>query len=256
MKIQFIGTGSGKTSLSRFHSSFLILSGAYNLLVDCGDGISKALLSQNITYNSINGILISHLHPDHFCGLSALIIQMKINQRIIDLEIYINESLIEVVKDFIYRSYIFKEKMDFNINYIPFRNEQSYKIIDNFEFISKQNSHLDSYKVYDSSKILSFSSSSFLFTLDGLNIQYTGDIGKTQDIMLFKEFNIHTLISEISHINIPELLTSANLLKVEKLILTHISDEDESSLLKFKNTQNENILFGIITAYDGLTITI
>ncbi|MEO8398834.1 MAG: MBL fold metallo-hydrolase, partial [Ignavibacteriaceae bacterium] len=75
-KIKFIGTGSGKTSLKRFHSSFLILNESYNLLVDTGDGISKALLLQNINYNSIDGILISHLHPDHYTGLPLLLVQM------------------------------------------------------------------------------------------------------------------------------------------------------------------------------------
>jgi len=157
LEIKFIGTGSGKTSVKRFHSSFIIKSKDYNLLVDAGDGISKALLSQNISYNSINGILISHLHPDHFSGLSALIMQMKITERKNILDIFIHETLVETVKDFIYKSYIFKEKMNFTINYIPFDNDTSYIVANDLAFIAKQNTHLDPYMIFDSSGILSFS---------------------------------------------------------------------------------------------------
>ncbi len=98
-EIKFIGTGSGKISLNRFHSSFLISTEKFNLLVDAGDGISKALLIQKIDFNSIDGILISHLHADHFSGLPSLIAQMKMNNREKDLSIFANENLINFIKD-------------------------------------------------------------------------------------------------------------------------------------------------------------
>jgi ribonuclease Z len=256
LKIKFIGTGSGKTSINRFHSSILFLSNDYNLLVDCGDGISKAILSQNIHFNSINGILISHLHPDHFSGLCAFIIQMKLNVRQSKLDIFIHESLIEVVKDFIYHSYIFKEKMDFVINYVPFYNDDLYTITENFKFLAKQNTHLNSYRVYDVNNRLSFSCNSFIFDLNGKNVHYTGDIGSLEDILLFKEFEKDILISEISHVSIPGLIKIAELLNIKKLILTHISDEDEPTLLDITKTLGPIVNIEIIDAYDGLSIAL
>ncbi|MGA7720099.1 MAG: MBL fold metallo-hydrolase [Ignavibacteriaceae bacterium] len=256
MKIKFIGTGSGKTSINRFHSSILFLSNDYNLLVDCGDGISKAILSQNIHFNSINGILISHLHPDHFSGLCALIIQMKLNVRQSKLDIFIHESLIEVVKDFIYHAYIFKEKMDFVINYVPFYNDDLYTITENFKFLAKQNTHLHSYRVYDVNNKLSFSCNSFIFDLNGKNVHYTGDIGSLEDILLFKDFEKDILISEISHVSIPGLIKIAELLNIKKLILTHISDEDEPTLLDIIKTLGSIVNIEIIDAYDGLSIAL
>jgi ribonuclease Z len=78
VNIIFLGTGSGKTSLKRHHSSLLISSQKHNLLVDCGDGISSALIKQNISFCSIGAILISHMHADHYSGLASLITQMKL----------------------------------------------------------------------------------------------------------------------------------------------------------------------------------
>src|SRR5690606_40471278 len=77
MEIKFVGTGSGQTSLNRYHSSFLINTGGFNLLVDAGDGVSRALMHQKVLYNFIDGVLISHFHPDHYAGLTSLIVQMK-----------------------------------------------------------------------------------------------------------------------------------------------------------------------------------
>ena len=88
MKIKFIGTGSGKTSLNQFHSSLLLISKNYNLLVDAGDGISRALLFNEIEFNIIDGILLTHLHPDHFSGLATLIVQMKMMKRKNSLDIF------------------------------------------------------------------------------------------------------------------------------------------------------------------------
>ena len=124
MKIKFLGTGSGKTSLNRYHSSFLLSSSNHNLLVDCGDGISKAILKQNINFNSIDSILISHFHADHFSGLPSLITQMKLTSRKNDLTIYVQLSEKDFLEDFIFHSYLFKERMAFNFNIVSFDEEK------------------------------------------------------------------------------------------------------------------------------------
>jgi len=231
------------------------LCGNYSLLVDTGDGESKALLSQNIPYSSINGILISHLHPDHFSGLGALIIQMKIEDRANPLDIFIHESLIDTIRDFIYSSYIFKEKMDFVINYIPYIYDKTYQVEKEFNFIPKPNTHLEAYKIFDRAGKLSFSCSSFLFSFNNIKLQYTGDIGSIEDIMLFNESAPDILISEISHIDAAELINIAITMNIKKLILTHISDEDEQPLLKILSLARQDNNFEIVAAYDGLTIS-
>jgi len=112
VKITFIGTSSGKVSLTRFHSSLVISSEKFNLLVDAGDGISRALMSSGLRFNSTNGILFTHLHPDHFSGLPALIVQMKMMNRNEPLDIFIHESLKAVVEEFLISSYLLPERMD------------------------------------------------------------------------------------------------------------------------------------------------
>jgi ribonuclease Z len=228
--IKFIGTGSGKTSLNRFHSSILISASGYNLLIDAGDGISRAFLSQNISFNSINGIFFTHLHPDHFSGFTFLIVQMKMSGRTKNLDVFVHKSLRKTAEDFLYRSYIFYKKLDFKIRYKEFVDEKEMRINQGFSFIPRQNSHLDKYFRYAKREKISFSCSSVLFKIGGTNIFYSGDIGSAKDLLLFEKNKIDIMISEFSHLNTKEILSVYKRIKPCEFFLTHISDENEMSL--------------------------
>lgn len=251
--IKFIGTGSGKTSLKRFHSSFLILHKEYNLLVDAGDGISRAILYHKISFSLINGILITHLHPDHYSGLASLIVQMKLTGRKSNLHIIVHKSLKNIVENYLFHSYLFKEKMDFEILIETFEHNKIFKLNNSFNFSGKQNTHLNKYRKYAGGKLLNFSSSSFLFEINKKNIFYTGDIGKKEDLYIFKYYKFDIIISEITHVSIEELLEASNYLMPQKLYITHISDEIDHSLNLKKSFLKRN---NIIPVVDGFTIKI
>jgi ribonuclease Z len=251
----FIGTSSGKTSLNRFHSSFLISTPNYNMLIDAGDGISKALLTQQISYDVIDGILFSHLHPDHYTGLAALIVQMKMIERKKTLDVFINLELADVIRNFLIQSYLFPEKLGFVIEYHPLTDNVKFKINDDISFIPRQNSHLSSVSKLEDYKSQSFSSSSFLLSVDDKNIHYTSDIGEKKDLQLFRDNTIDYLISEVTHIKPENIITSFKKSDLPaQIILTHINDDDLISLQKFVIELPESLKERIIIASDGLKI--
>src|SRR5690554_3521523 len=130
MEIKFVGTGSGQTSLNRYHSSFLINTGGFNLLVDAGDGVSRALMHQKVLYNFIDGVLISHFHPDHYAGLTSLIVQMKMDGRNKPLILFCHSSNAVFLSELIYQSYLFEAKLGFKINIKGFNYERNVKVSD------------------------------------------------------------------------------------------------------------------------------
>ena len=253
MKIKFLGTGSGKTSLTHYHSSFLISSSNYSLLVDCGDGISKAILNQNIDFNSITSILISHFHADHFSGLPSLITQMKLLSRKKDLTIFVHSSEKDFLEDFIFHSYLFKERMTFNLRIISFDEESEIKAQDKFYFISKINSHLDKYKQYDSNAMLGFVSLSFYFKDDANSLIYSGDIGNENDLYLFNQ-KVDWFITEITHINKENILTLLEKSGASEIILTHIGDDFEKPLSEFHQSLPNHLKNRVILAFDGFEL--
>ncbi|UCH66826.1 MAG: MBL fold metallo-hydrolase [Ignavibacterium sp.] len=256
-EIIFIGTGSGKTSLSRFHSSFLISTSRYNLLVDAGDGVSKALLSQGIDCTKIDGILFTHLHPDHYTGIAALIVQMKMYNRKDQLDIFVNSELVDVIKNFLINSYLFPERMEFSISYNQLNDNNQFKINDEINVLPRQNTHLTPISELPEYKRHSFSCSSFLLGVEDKHIHYTGDIGNKDDLLLFREFNPDFLITEITHINLSDILDSLdedNL--AEKIFFTHISDEDGERIEEFLTCLPDNLVKKFVIAQDGLKIPI
>jgi ribonuclease Z len=251
LKIYFVGTGSGKTSLNRFHSSILIAVYDFNLLIDAGDSVSRALLNQGISFNTIDGILISHLHPDHFGGFTSLIVQMKMNNRVEPLKIFIHQTLAEIIRENLSTSYIFKERLGFEIQYVGFDFEQEIEISKEFRFIGRKNKHLEQYEKYNSK--LSYACCSFLFNEKDNNIFYSGDIGSLEDLFLFKNSHINTFITETTHVNFNEIIEFSNQLKPGKIILTHLTDEDIPVLKsKLKNTNSDRILL----AADGMQLSV
>ena len=251
----FIGTSSGKTSLNRFHSSFLISTSNYNLLIDAGDGISKALLTLQVSYDVIDGILFSHLHPDHYTGLAALIVQMKMIERKKTLDVFIHSELAEVIRNFLIQSYLFPDRIGFEIKYHRLTDNVEFKINDDISFIPKQNSHLSSVSKLEDYKSRSYSSSSFLLSVDDKNIHYTSDVGEKNDLHLFKDKTIDYLISEVTHINPEDIITAFDKSDLPKqIILTHIIDDDLISLQKFILELPASLKKKIIIASDGLKI--
>jgi ribonuclease Z len=253
MKIKFLGTGSGQTSLNRFHSSFLISSSKHKLLVDCGDGISKAILNQKIDFNSTDSILISHFHADHFSGLPSLLTQMKLLARKNDLTIFVHTLEKDFLEDFIYHSYLFKERMTFKIKIIPFDVESKINVNENFYFISKINSHLDKYKNYDSENKLGFTSLSFYFKDDDNSLIYSGDVGSDNDLYLFNQ-KVDWFITETTHIKKENIITLLEKSDPKEIILTHVGDDFEKPLTALHQSLPNHLKSRIILAFDGFEL--
>ena len=251
-ELTFLGTGSGRASLNRHHSSLLISAGNYNLLVDAGDGISRALLSAEISCNKIDGILLTHLHPDHYTGLPSLITQMKMNKRGNDLTIYLHKSLRDFISGLIYHSYLFSAKLKFNIVYIMLEDNHTLTLSRGFNLTPRQNTHLEEYREFANQDELSFSSSSFLFNMNSRNIFYSGDVGGKEDLYLFKDFKIDIMISEITHVNLNDIYEACKSLDAQKLYLTHITEGDEEKIGELVQRSPSQI----IPAFDGMKISL
>ena len=254
MKITFLGTSSGKTSSKRFHSSILFSLANYNLLIDAGDGISRSLIDNGIKFNSIDGILFTHLHPDHFSGLPALIVQMKMENRKEPLDIFIHESLVKVVQDFIIHSYLLPEKMGFEIRYKSFQNDVRFNLTKKISFIAKKNSHLRDLEKYQNKYAsLSLYSASFLFQLEGKKIIYTSDIGSDEDLFLFSESEPELFISEVTHISPIALLEKIKQINPDRVYLTHYSDEDIPELNEIMANLPNTLKEKIVLALDNIS---
>ena len=222
------------------------------MLVDTGDGVAKALLALNIKTNSIDSILLSHYHADHFSGLASLITQMKLEKRTKQLKIFTHANLVKPLKTFLNTSYLFEENLGFKLELYQFKFGIKQKVSASISFVPKRNSHILRKKILKKYPAKQFVSSSFLLNLGSSSIFYTSDVGSANDLFLFKNQQTNYLISETTHVTAGQVLSAAKTLNVTKLFLTHISDEDEKKITSWHKNLSEADKKKVKICYDGL----
>ena len=72
-QINIMGSGTGVPSKKRSPSGFLLRIGRKNLLFDLGAGTMQRLSKIGVSYNDIDYIFLSHLHPDHSLDLVSFL---------------------------------------------------------------------------------------------------------------------------------------------------------------------------------------
>lgn len=251
MQLSFIGTGSGRTSINRFHSSLLFSVNNKKVLIDAGDSISRALLKQEIPFNSITDILFTHYHSDHFAGLPSLLTQMIIENRMDPLKIYTHSDLKNSLIRFLQISNIFIEKLNFHVEIISFDFDKELQVTTGFNSLAKQNSHITNKHNINDEEI-KFISSSFLLKVDKKKIVYTSDIGSSDELYLFDYIQADIFITESTHLSFSDIEKAAIIINPIKLYLTHIDNETE--LKNWYNNLSEAQREKFLIAFDGMTI--
>jgi ribonuclease BN (tRNA processing enzyme) len=74
MQVTFIGSGDAFGSGGRFNTCFLLAGGGCRFLVDCGASSLVAMKRAGVAIDDIDGVVLSHLHGDHFGGLPFLLL--------------------------------------------------------------------------------------------------------------------------------------------------------------------------------------
>ena len=77
MQVQFIGCGDALGSGGRFNTCFHLAAVGKSFLIDCGASSHVALRVRDIDPNTIDAIVLTHLHGDHFGGIPFILIDAQ-----------------------------------------------------------------------------------------------------------------------------------------------------------------------------------
>jgi ribonuclease BN (tRNA processing enzyme) len=81
MRLTVIGCGDAFGSGGRCNTCFMVEAGGRTVLLDCGASAPVALKARNVDLNAIDGVILSHLHGDHFGALPFLLLDWQFHQR-------------------------------------------------------------------------------------------------------------------------------------------------------------------------------
>ncbi|HEX8184185.1 MAG TPA: ribonuclease Z [Blastocatellia bacterium] len=81
MRVIPLGTSSGKPTLKRNVSALAVAREGEWMLFDCGEGTQMQIPRAGLNSSRLSAIFITHLHGDHFNGLSGLLSTMGLDRR-------------------------------------------------------------------------------------------------------------------------------------------------------------------------------
>ena len=81
MRLQIVGSGDAFGSGGRFNTCFWLETAKGILLIDCGASTPVALKQQGLDHGNVDGIILSHLHGDHFGALPFLLLDAQLVMR-------------------------------------------------------------------------------------------------------------------------------------------------------------------------------
>lgn len=107
LQLQMLGTGSAFAK-TYYNNNALIFDKNFTLLLDCGVTAPIALHHLGRSFESVDAVLITHIHADHVGGLEELAFKLKMmyNRK---LPLYIAETLVTPLWENTLRGGLFQE---------------------------------------------------------------------------------------------------------------------------------------------------
>lgn len=107
LKLQMLGTG-GAFAKSFFNNNALISDENFTLLLDCGVTAPMALHRLGKSFESVDAVLITHIHADHVGGLEELAFKLKMQYKR-KIPLYIAEALVRPLWENTLRGGLYQE---------------------------------------------------------------------------------------------------------------------------------------------------
>lgn len=253
-EIIILGSAAGDPSPERTSSSYLLGAGEHYYQFDAGEGCSVAMKRLKIDHSKIAAVIITHMHPDHITGIFMEIQMMYLAGRKAPLPIYLPSEAVEPLETFLRATYLFQEKMGFEIPVRPIQPDPFFRD-DNVTIYSRANSHLENYRKYVEggkypNKLQSYSC---VVRTDSKKMIYSGDIGSADDYADLLD-NCDLLITEGLHVDLEKLLEHAGSQGVRQLVLTHLTDKMYKEPAQFLDLARKYGLKNVHLAKDGLKL--
>lgn len=244
----FYGTSAAIPSLNRGFSCIGISDGNNgSVLFDCGDGALHNIMKFGLDVNSIKGIALSHYHSDHLSGLTQVIETMGIRKRETQLPVFGPPGLKEYFST-VQKITNVASKRNFELRITEVEPGRIFRVGD-YPVESFKMDHTipcNGYRVtVSNNKILSY-------TGDTMPCEALKDLGNNADVLVHEATFLHKDLERSVPPKHSTVLQAASVAKesgAKKLILTHVSDVNETQELMMKEAKPE--FPNVTVAYDG-----
>lgn len=217
------GVGDGWPCADRNHAAFLYRFGNTSLLVDCGEPVDSRLRASGAGYDSIDGIVISHLHSDHIGGFFMLMQGFWLEQRRRTLPVFLPGGAIKPLRGMLNAALLFDELMEFKLKLAPLKARKRISIggarVTPFHTTHLAQMHERLGKVHHSD----FSAFSFLIEADGRRVGHSADLGSPEDLEPLFHTPLDLLVCEVAHFPPEELFLYLRGRVIKRIVFVHLA---------------------------------
>ncbi len=258
MKLHCLGTASGIATRTRLHNMLLLESRGHSLLLDGGEPLSTQLIRYDVDLNRIDGMVISHLHPDHAGALPQLIQTFQISGRTAPFKVLLPAEGLPGYPNMLNMLYLFDRVLPFRLAFEPIHCSGEQRIGD-FALEFQENDHLKRLAGFAAQSGLKNQGQSYCSVINAeeKRVVYSGDIKSALELLPLLKRPAELLILEMAHFNPDELLTLFREAPPKRAVLTHFHpDLDVDPEKKIRNIFDGKITTEVIFAYDGIEVEI
>lgn len=258
MKLTFLGTCDGHTSIGREHNGLLIESADGSLLADAGANVPQFLLRLGYPADFPEAFYLSHMHSDHTTHVASLIQSLWLRGRKAPLKLYAPAGVIATIRPWLEQSLLFPGLIGFTIDWQEL--EESKTITTPAGKLTPfATTHLHALQKQFGADHPStcFDCYGFTLTSKRKRLVVSADLGAAQDLIPVLDQSTQALVVELAHFSIEDLAAVIAGKDITQVWLTHyragISSEMTSNISLLKKTGFSGEL---CLATDTLMITI
>jgi ribonuclease BN (tRNA processing enzyme) len=221
--VRFVGSGDSFGSGGRFQTCILVDGPASRIAIDFGTSSLIALAQQGIEHNTIDAILLTHLHGDHCGGVPFMLMDAMLSAKrarplVIAGPPELERRMAEIREALFPGSHVMTAK--FPLRWIEMEPGRPQRILDLVVTPERARHTKET------------NPSALRVAIDGTVVAYTGDTEWTDDVARIGQ-GADLLIAECYyydkpvkwHLNYPTIAAHREHFGAKRLILTHMSRE-------------------------------
>ena len=223
--IDCLGVGPGWPCPERNGSAFLYRFAETTVLCDCGEGTARSLKAAGIPFDSIDHLLLTHLHFDHVGGLFFFLQGCWVEARRRPLTIHAPAHGLAAIREMLRQGFLPAGLLPFPLEWRSWEAGQPV-VLPGVHVTPHRSSHLDELLALLPAEMPQDGQAfAFVTEAEGRRIVHSGDIGRPEDLTPLLVEPTDLLVCELAHFQPEVLLNFLAGRRIKRVVFTHLPVE-------------------------------